>query len=210
MSQSNDNPSGGERKNPRRRRNGPQGGRRPSGQGAGQSSGRAALPPRKPAAKKKPGLIQRLLGIVGLGSTKIKRPSGQSGPARPAAATGTGSVTRTTVRAGGEGGRRSAPPPRPDPADVTSPRLYVGNLSYDASESDLTEVFNGVGRVVTVEIVTNQRTQRSKGYGFIEMGSIEEARRAVAELHDKEYMNRKMVVSGAKPRDAEDDTDHAA
>jgi RNA recognition motif-containing protein len=74
----------------------------------------------------------------------------------------------------------------------------VGNLSYDAAESDLFELFSGVGTVSNVEIVTNKHTQRSKGFGFVQMNAISEAKRAVDELHDKEYMGRKLVVSGAK------------
>ena len=49
-----------------------------------------------------------------------------------------------------------------------------------------------------VEIVSNKHTQKSKGFAFVQMQSIEEAKRAVAELHDKDYMGRKLVVSGAK------------
>ncbi len=82
--------------------------------------------------------------------------------------------------------------------EVSSPRLYVGNLSFDAVESDLQELFNGVGLVQTVEIVANKHTQKSKGFGFVQMQTIDEAKRAVAELHDKDYMGRKLVVSGAK------------
>ena len=87
---------------------------------------------------------------------------------------------------------------KPEAVEVTTPRLYVGNLSYDAAESDLFELFSGVGTVANVEIVTNKHTQRSKGFGFVQMNSISEAKRAVEELHDKEYMGRKLVVSGAK------------
>jgi RNA recognition motif-containing protein len=81
---------------------------------------------------------------------------------------------------------------------VTTPRVYVGNLSFDATESDLMELFSGVGSVQNVEVVCNRETQRSKGFGFVTLSSIEEAKRAVDELHDKEYMSRKLVVSGAK------------
>jgi RNA recognition motif-containing protein len=88
---------------------------------------------------------------------------------------------------------------KPDPADVTSERLYVGNLSYDATESDLFELFNGVGTTQHAEVVTNPRTHRSKGYAFIQMRSVEEARRAVEVLHDQEFMGRKMIVSAARP-----------
>ena len=81
---------------------------------------------------------------------------------------------------------------------MTTPRVYVGNLSFDASESDLQELFSGVGSVQNVEIVSNRETHRSKGFGFVQLTSVEEAKRAVDELHDKEYMGRKLVVSGAK------------
>jgi RNA recognition motif-containing protein len=77
----------------------------------------------------------------------------------------------------------------------------VGNLSFDAAENDLSELFNGVGIVRSVEIVTYKDTEKSKGFGFVTMSAIEEAKRAVEELHDKEFMGRKLVVSGAKTND---------
>ncbi len=89
----------------------------------------------------------------------------------------------------------------------------MGNLSYDATESDLFELFSGVGTVKNAEVVCNRRTQRSKGYAFVEMQSLDEAKRAVTELHDKDYMGRKLVVSGAKARtglESEDDAPPAA
>ena len=89
-------------------------------------------------------------------------------------------------------------PRKPEAIEVTTPRLYVGNLSYDAAESDLFELFSGVGTVANVEIIANKHTQRSKGFGFVQMNSVTEAKRAVDELHDKDYMGRKLVVSGAK------------
>lgn len=104
--------------------------------------------------------------------------------------------------------RSSAVPARPAPAarsarepellEVTSGRLYVGNLSYDATESDLMNLFKGIGQVQGAEVVSHKRTMRSKGYAFVEMLSIDEARRAVEVLHDQEFMGRKLVVSGAK------------
>jgi len=90
---------------------------------------------------------------------------------------------------------------KPELVAVTSPRIYVGNLSFDATESDLTELFGGIGLVQNVEVVFNRHTQRSKGFGFVQMQTVEEAQRAVSELHDKEYMGRKLVVSGAKALD---------
>jgi hypothetical protein len=92
---------------------------------------------------------------------------------------------------------------KPELVEVTSPKLYVGNLSFDASESDLSELFNGVGQVRNAEVVCHKYTQRSKGFAFVQMTTIEEARRAVQELHDKEFLGRKLVVSGAKTPDME-------
>ncbi len=103
---------------------------------------------------------------------------------------------------------REARPPRepktPRPVmqhEVTTGRLYVGNLSYDVTETDLTELFGGIGQVRHAEVVVNRATQRSKGFAFVEMLTIDEAKRAVTELHDKEYMGRKMLVTGAKAED---------
>ena len=93
---------------------------------------------------------------------------------------------------------------KPEAVEVTTPRLYVGNLSFDATESDLSELFNGVGQVVNVEVVSHKQTQRSKGFAFVQMQTTEEAKRAVDELHDKEFMGRKLVVSGAKNTDQHD------
>jgi len=93
---------------------------------------------------------------------------------------------------------QSRPSRKPESVEVTSPRLYVGNLSFDATESDLFELFNGVGHVQNAEVVSYRHNQRSKGFAFVQMQTIEEAKRAVDELHDKEFLGRKLVVSGAK------------
>ena len=98
--------------------------------------------------------------------------------------------------------RNGTQPPRsgrkPERVEVTSPRLYVGNLSFDATESDLFELFNGVGHVQNAEVVSYRHNQRSKGFAFVQMQTIDEAKRAVEELHDKEFLGRRLVVSGAK------------
>lgn len=98
--------------------------------------------------------------------------------------------------------------PAVNPADITTERLYVGNLSYDAAESDLLELFNGVGGVRNAEVVVNSRTQRSKGFAFVTMGSVDEARRAVAELNGKDFMGRPLQLSGAKPNTRGDSAPH--
>jgi len=96
---------------------------------------------------------------------------------------------------------------RPENVDVTTPRLYVGNLSFDATENDLTNLFNGVGQVVSAEVVSHRHTQRSKGFAFVQMQSVDEALRAVRELHDKEFLGRKLVVSGAKSHESRRESD---
>src|SRR6267143_1829545 len=98
---------------------------------------------------------------------------------------------------------QSRPSRKPEAVEVTSPRLYVGNLSFDATESDLFELFNGVGHVQNAEVVSYHHNQRSKGFAFVQMQTIEEAKRAVDELHDKEFLGRKLVVSGAKSSERE-------
>ncbi|PYJ47945.1 MAG: hypothetical protein DME85_02910 [Verrucomicrobia bacterium] len=111
---------------------------------------------------------------------------------------GNGGTTKKrapTARNGTEPSRQAR---KPEVVEVTSPRLYVGNLSFDATESDLFELFNGVGHVQNAEVVSYRHNQRSKGFAFVQMQTIEEAKRAVQELHDKEFLGRRLVVSGAK------------
>ena len=99
-------------------------------------------------------------------------------------------------------------PPRPSQhtsSEVSGEKLYVGNLSYDASESDLFELFNGSGKVKNAEVVVNSRTQRSKGFAFVTMMTIEDAKKAVADLNGKEFMGRPLVVGGAKPMPERED-----
>jgi hypothetical protein len=93
---------------------------------------------------------------------------------------------------------RQKPRPTPDSSAVEGKRLYVGNLSYDAAEHDLEDLFKGVGAVRNIEIVYNRNTHRSKGYGFVEMARVDEAKRAVEVLHDQPFMGRTLIVNGAK------------
>jgi len=110
---------------------------------------------------------------------------------------GKGGIEKTAVVAR-NGAQPSRPARKPERVEVTSPRLYVGNLSFDATESDLFELFNGVGHVQNAEVVSYRHNQRSKGFAFVQMQTIEEAKCAVQELHDKEFLGRRLVVSGAK------------
>ena len=164
------------------RRSSRRGGRRPN---RGDRPATSARQDVKPAKKKT--LVEKILGFFkGKPETVSKRPVNESKP-----------PSRTREKA--PRNERPTGMRKPEIVEVTSSRLYVGNLSFDAAESDLTELFNGVGTVQNVEIVMNRHTMRSKGFAFVEMQSLDEAKRAVAELHDKEYMGgRKLVVSGAK------------
>lgn len=139
--------------------------------------------------------------------TPRQSPSAQAGSGRPSASSSSRPPRDAKPR------RESAP--APSPGEIATERLYVGNLSYDASESDLFELFNGVGSVRNAEVVVNSRTERSKGFAFVTMASVEEARRAVSELHGKEFMGRPLQLSGAKPigsgdRDQRDDSESSA
>ncbi len=86
----------------------------------------------------------------------------------------------------------------PVPQEITSPKLYVGNLSYDAAESDLFDLFSKVGAVRNVEVVLDRQSNRSKGFGFVEMEELETAKQAVDKLNRTDFMGRQIVVSGAK------------
>ena len=163
--------------------------------GAGRRSGRGprrtsgdrteSRPPQRPPVPLS--FWQKLLRFF----RPVAKPN--TGGARPSYSEYKNSAARNEVR----GGRK------PEVIEVTSPKLYIGNLSYEATENDLLELFNGVGKVVDAEVVSHKETDRSKGFGFVTMGTVDEARRAVTELHDKSFMGRKLVVSGAKVSDRE-------
>ena len=76
--------------------------------------------------------------------------------------------------------------------------LYVGNLPHSTTEPQLRTLFEAHGKVERINIVLDKETGRSKGFAFVQMQTVEEAKRAVTELHDKEFLGRKLVVSGAK------------
>src|SRR6266498_2457998 len=111
---------------------------------------------------------------------------------------GNGGEKRKTAAQPRNGAQPSRPARKPERIEVTSPRLYVGYMSTDATESDLFELFNGVGHVQNAEVVSYRHNQRSKGFAFVQMQTVDEAKRAVEELHDKEFLGRRLVVSGAK------------
>jgi RNA recognition motif-containing protein len=80
--------------------------------------------------------------------------------------------------------------------------IYVGNLSFDASEGELRDLFGQYGEVDTVKIISDQFTGRSRGFGFVEMSNREEGLKAVQELDSKELGGRSLKVNEAKPKNS--------
>ena len=80
-------------------------------------------------------------------------------------------------------------------------KLYVGNLSYEATESDLRALFAQVGTVASCDVILDKYTNKPRGFAFIEMGSQDEATRAIAELNGKDLQGRQLVVNEARPRE---------
>tara|TARA_B100001765_G_scaffold21133_1_gene12096 strand:- start:124 stop:369 length:246 start_codon:yes stop_codon:yes gene_type:complete len=78
--------------------------------------------------------------------------------------------------------------------------VYVGNLSYDLSEEDLKTAFGEYGEVTSAKIISDRYSGRSKGFGFIEMTSDDEAKAAIEGLSGKELAGRAIVVNEARPR----------
>jgi RNA recognition motif-containing protein len=80
-------------------------------------------------------------------------------------------------------------------------KLYVGNLSYGTTSSDLEQLFGQHGAVQSAEVISDRETGRSKGFGFVQMGSDEEAQAAVAALNGQQHDGRPLTVNEAKPRE---------
>jgi len=159
--------------------------RRPASRSQNRPDNRDNRAPQRPPAKKS--FWQKLLSFF---KSDAKPAENGSSRAYPPYKSGTANAN----------GRAENPPARRvEVHDVTTPKLYIGNLSFSATENDLEELFNGVGIVRNAEIATHKDTDRSKGFGFVTMSTVDEAKRAVTELHDKSFMGRKLIVSGAKP-----------
>jgi RNA recognition motif-containing protein len=79
-------------------------------------------------------------------------------------------------------------------------RLYVGNLPYSATEEQLTELFGRAGKVESVRVMRDMATGRARGFAFVEMGSDEDAQKAISELHEHQMEGRALVVNEARPK----------
>ncbi len=80
-------------------------------------------------------------------------------------------------------------------------KLYVGNLSYDVDSSELEQLFGAHGQVVSAQIINDRDTGRSKGFGFVEMSSDDEATAAIAALNGVQHNGRALTVNEARPKE---------
>lgn len=80
-------------------------------------------------------------------------------------------------------------------------KLFVGSLPWETTSVDLEQLFAKEGQVVSAVVITDRATGRSKGFGFVEMSTDEEAARAVKDLNGADLAGRKIVVSEARPRE---------
>ncbi len=80
-------------------------------------------------------------------------------------------------------------------------KLYVGNLGYAVTSSDLEGLFSAFGSVRSAEVISDRDTGRSKGFGFVEMGADQEAQAAISGLNGTEHDGRGLTVNEAKPRE---------
>jgi RNA recognition motif-containing protein len=80
-------------------------------------------------------------------------------------------------------------------------KLYVGNLSFNTTEADLRDAFGAAGTVTAVELIQDKFTGKSRGFGFVTMGTDQEAQNAVQQFHGKEVDGRALTVNEARPRE---------
>ncbi len=80
-------------------------------------------------------------------------------------------------------------------------KLYVGNLSYDTTEEELQELFSQAGSVTSVALPTDRETGRPRGFGFVEMSSEEEARKAITMFNGQTLRDRQLKVNESRPRE---------
>jgi RNA recognition motif-containing protein len=80
-------------------------------------------------------------------------------------------------------------------------KLFIGSLAWATTDDSLKDFFSGVGTVVSASVIMDRETNRSKGFGFVEMSSDEEAKAAVDQLNGKDLDGRAVVVSEARPRE---------
>jgi RNA recognition motif-containing protein len=80
-------------------------------------------------------------------------------------------------------------------------KLFVGGLPYSVTDDELQELFAPFGTITSAKVIIDRETNRSKGFGFVEMENDDEAKAAIAEMHDKEIGGRKIAVNEARPQE---------
>jgi len=160
------------------------------------------------APKKKDSVLSKLFGwLTGKKSKPEAKPyRAPTFSARPESKERTPGAERVERRERADRPERPERPARedrppkaePTPQEIVSPKLYVGNLAYEAGEGDLFDLFSKEGHVKNVEVAMDRRANRSKGFGFVEMDSLETAKAAAEKLNRTDFMGRQIVVSGAK------------
>ena len=80
-------------------------------------------------------------------------------------------------------------------------KLYVGNLPYNTADADLQSMFSAAGTVKSAQVIKDRESGRSKGFGFVEMSSAEEANAAINMFHGKDFNGRPLTVNLARPRE---------
>ncbi len=80
-------------------------------------------------------------------------------------------------------------------------KLYVGNLPYSATDATLSDLFAQAGTVTSASVISDKMSGRSKGFGFVEMSTPEEAQAAIAKFHGQEFEGRALTVSEARPKE---------
>ncbi len=81
-----------------------------------------------------------------------------------------------------------------------SAKIYVGNISFNATEDDIRELFATYGQIESVKLITDPQTGKPRGFGFVEMPSADDARKAIEALNGKNFMERTLSVSEARPQ----------
>ena len=139
-----------------------------------------------PRRTKKKSIIQKFLELFGIGKPK-KKPTRKKPTSNKNSRPQRKKVTRP---------KREHKAPEKIP--ITTGRLYVGNLPYKTTDEELKELFNQAGETLSAEVVRHRRNNRSKGYAFVEMADAETAQKAASQMNEYIYLERKLIVNGAK------------